>query len=219
MKKARVLLVDDHSLFRKGIASLLGDLKEIEIVGEAGNGQEGIEKARQLKPDIIIMDVEMPKVSGVEAVKVIKNELPQTKVVMLTISEEDADLFNSLKNGAQGYLLKSMEPEELIKEVKDLVNGEVALTKSLAGKILAEFTKICEIRKPSRNHVQYNLTEREEEVLKLVAQGITNKEIAQSLQISENTVKNHLYNIMEKLHLKNRVQIAAFAWREGLVRE
>lgn len=216
MKKTKVLLVDDHALFRKGIASLLKEIEELEIIGEAGNGREALEKAKNLNPDIIIMDVEMPEVNGVEAVKQIKKELPQCTVVMLTIADDDDNLFNSIKNGAQGYLLKSMDPDVLLEEVKGLIRGEAALSKAIASKILKEFTNICS-KHQDINFQKYNLTEREAEVLSLVAHGITNKEIAVSLSITENTVKNHLCNIMEKLHLQNRVQLATFAWREGLV--
>lgn len=216
MPKSKVLLVDDHALFRKGIASLLKDINELEIIGEAGNGREALEKARILNPDIIIMDVEMPELNGVEAVKQIKKELPHCKVVMLTIADDDDNLFNSIKNGAQGYLLKSMDPDDLIEEVKGLLRGEPALSKSIASKILKEFASICN-KHQDINFQKYHLTEREVEVLSLVAHGITNKEIAISLAITENTVKNHLCNIMEKLHLQNRVQLATFAWREGLV--
>lgn len=216
MQKTRVLLVDDHALFRKGIASLLNNLPEIEIVGEAGSGEEGIRKASELKPDIVILDVEMPGLSGVETVDFIKKELPDCKVVMLTISDEDNNLFNSIKNGAQGYLLKSMDPDVLIEEIKSLIKGEAALSKSMASKILNEFARISQ-REVKIDYANHNLTEREAEVLKLVAQGITNKVIANKLAITENTVKNHLCNIMEKLHLQNRVQLATYAWREGLM--
>ncbi|MFZ5943846.1 MAG: response regulator [Bacillota bacterium] len=218
MAKAKILLVDDHALFRKGIASLLSGLDEIEIIGEAGNGREGLEKALALKPDVIIMDVEMPQLTGVEAVKLIKEELSDTKIVMLTISDDDSNLFKSIRNGAQGYLLKSMDPDDLIKEIKGLLKGEAAISKPLAGRILKEFANISNSYKDKEGDFQkFNLTEREAEVLKLVAQGITNKEIAVNLAITENTVKNHLCNIMEKLHLQNRVQLATFALREGLL--
>lgn len=216
MKKAKVLLVDDHALFRKGFASLLTCLDELDIVGEAGNGREALEKARILNPDIIIMDVEMPELNGVEAVKLIKKELPHCTVVMLTIADDNDNLFNSIKNGAQGYLLKSMDPDCLIEEIKGLLHGEVALSKSIASKILNEFSNMCR-KHQSISFQKYSLTEREVEVLGLVAHGITNKEIAASLSITENTVKNHLCHIMQKLHLQNRVQLATFAWREGLV--
>ncbi|NLW24632.1 MAG: response regulator transcription factor [Clostridia bacterium] len=217
MNKARILLVDDHALFRKGIASLLNEVPEFEVIGEASNGKEGVEKALQLKPDIVVLDVEMPGLNGVKAVELIKNSLPECKVVMLTISDDDQNLFDSIKNGAQGYLLKSMDPDELIKEIKGLTKGEAALSKNLAVKILDEFARISKKEVQSGDPQDYNLTEREAEVLILVAQGFTNKEIASRLAITENTVKNHLCNIMEKLHLQNRVQLATFAWREGIV--
>lgn len=216
MSKAKVLLVDDHALFRKGIASLLSGLEEMEIVGEASNGKEGVLKAKELQPEIVILDVEMPEMNGVEAVKHIKDELPDCKVVMLTITDDDDKLFKSIKNGAQGYLLKTMDPDDLIREIKGLLQGEAALSKTIASKILKEFRNVSEKQKEI-DYQKYNLTEREAEVLVQVAQGITNKEIAVRLAITENTVKNHLCNIMEKLHLQNRVQLATFAWREGLM--
>lgn len=216
MTRSKVLLVDDHALFRKGIASLLSELEELEIIGEASNGRDGVLQAKKLKPDIIIMDVEMQEMSGVEAVKHIKEALPDCKVVMLTISDDDDDLFKSIKNGAQGYLLKDMDPDDLIKEIKGLLKGEAALSKNIASRILREFNNLSKKQKDI-DHQKFNLTDREVEVLFQVAQGITNKEIAANLAITENTVKNHLCNIMEKLHLENRVQLATFAWREGLV--
>jgi DNA-binding NarL/FixJ family response regulator len=162
------------------------------------------------------MDVEMPEMDGVEAVKHIKKALPECKVVMLTISDEDDVLFKSIRNGAQGYLLKSIDPDDMIREIRGLLKGEAALSKAIASKILKEFSNIS--RKGKEINLQkYNLSEREKEVLSLVAEGLTNKEIAASLDITENTVKNHLCNIMEKLHLQNRVQLATFAWKEGII--
>lgn len=216
MSKAKILVVDDHALFRKGIISLLSQIEELEIIGEASNGEEGVLKAKELKPDIVLMDVEMPEMDGVEAVKHIKKALPECKVVMLTISDEDDVLFKSIRNGAQGYLLKSIDPDDMIREIRGLLKGEAALSKAIASKILKEFSNIS--RKGKEINLQkYNLSEREKEVLSLVAEGLTNKEIAASLDITENTVKNHLCNIMEKLHLQNRVQLATFAWKEGII--
>ncbi|MGI6224918.1 MAG: response regulator [Peptococcales bacterium] len=217
MQKFKVLLVDDHPLFRKGMVSLLSELEELEIVGEASNGKEGILEAKRLKPDIIILDVEMPVLSGIEAVRHMKEALPNAKVVMLTISDDDDNLFRSIKNGAQGYLLKSMDPEDLIKEIKGLLRGEAALSRTIASKILREFNNLSQRNQKEVDYQKFKLTDREAEVLVQVAQGITNKEIAMNLAITENTVKNHICNIMEKLHLKNRVQLATFAWKEGLV--
>lgn len=216
MSKAKILVVDDHALFRKGIISLLSQIEDLEIIGEASNGEEGVLKAKELKPDIVLMDVEMPEMDGVEAVKHIKKALPECKVVMLTISDEDDVLFKSIRNGAQGYLLKSIDPDDMIREIRGLLKGEAALSKAIASKILKEFSNIS--RKGKEINLQkYNLSEREKEVLSLVAEGLTNKEIAASLDITENTVKNHLCNIMEKLHLQNRVQLATFAWKEGII--
>ena len=212
----RVLLVDDHPLFRKGIASLLSSEPGFEVLGEASNGQEAIEKARDLMPDVILMDISMPGVNGLEATQRIKQEIPYVRIVILTVSDEDQNLFEAIKSGAQGYLLKKIEPQTLFQTLRGVLEGEAPLSRVMATKLLAEFARqrrtASEPRTPSAT-----LTEREKEVLGLLAAGKTNKEIAGALGIAENTVKNHLKNILEKLHLENRVQAATFALREGLL--
>jgi len=212
----RVLLVDDHPLFRKGIASLLSSEPGFEVLGEASNGQEAIEKARDLMPDVILMDISMPGVNGLEATQRIKQEIPYVRIVILTVSDEDQNLFEAIKSGAQGYLLKKIEPQTLFQTLRGVLEGEAPLSRVMATKLLAEFARqrraASEPRTPTAT-----LTEREKEVLGLLAAGKTNKEIAGALAIAENTVKNHLKNILEKLHLENRVQAATFALREGLL--
>ena len=212
----RVLLVDDHPLFRKGIASLLSAEPGFEVLGEASDGQEAIEKARDLMPDVILMDISMPGVNGLEATQRIKQEIPYVRIVILTVSDEDQNLFEAIKSGAQGYLLKKIEPQTLFQTLRGVLEGEAPLSRVMATKLLAEFARqrraASEPRTPTAT-----LTEREKEVLGLLAAGKTNKEIAGALGIAENTVKNHLKNILEKLHLENRVQAATFALREGLL--
>ena len=213
MDKMRILLVDDHVLFRKGLAQLLNTQSDFQVVGEAGDGIEAQAQARELMPDLILMDVNMPHCDGCEAARRIKAELPYALVVMLTVSDDDQDLFTALKNGAQGYLLKKMDPEDLFAQLRGLARGEAPLSRLMASKILREFNRMSAPETPS----EHALTARENQVLQLVALGMTNREIAEKLVVSENTVKNHLRNILAKLHLENRVQAAAYALREGLV--
>lgn len=216
MIKTKILLVDDHLLFRRGIRGILEDEPNIEIVGEGNNGLEGYHLALETKPDIIFMDIRMPQCNGLEAVKMIKKDLPEIKVVMLTVEDEDEYLFEAIKNGAHGYLLKNIDPQELMNYIEGVKKGEAPISKELASKILKEFSNLA---KGVVNTIceKNELTQREKEVLKFVSLGSTNKEIASELCISENTVKNHVRNILEKLHMQNRVQAAAYAMREGLI--
>lgn len=211
----RVLLVDDHGLFRKGIASILAGERGFEVVGEASDGQQAVERARELMPDVILMDIFMPGGNGLEATRQIKEILPYVKIVMLTVSEEDQNLFEAIKSGAQGYLLKKIEPQELFAMLKGVVQGDAPISRAMAAKILGEFAR--QTRQAVASSPRATLTAREQEVLELVTHGKSNKEIAAALAITENTVKNHLKNILEKLHLENRVQAATFALRQGLV--
>jgi len=212
----RVLLVDDHVLFRKGLASLIDPLEDMEVVGEASDGREALERARELMPDLILMDIHMPGWDGLKATQLIKEEMPYVKIVMLTISDDDEDIFEAIKSGAQGYILKNLEPEDLFEMLRGVYRGEASISGLTAARILNEFARLAQ-RKSSVSSSGESLTPREREVLQLVAQGATNKEIASQLFIAENTVKNHLRNILAKLHLGNRVQAAAYALREGLI--
>ncbi len=216
MEPIRVLLVDDHILFRKGIANLLSAQPDMEVVGEAGDGREALQKARELMPDLILMDIVMTGMSGREATKFIKEEMPYVKIVMLTVSERDSDLFEAIRGGADGYLLKDLEPAELYRMCRGVFRGEAPLSPLMAAKILREFSSLADVRGDAVGPAG-KLTPREIEVLELVVQGGTNKEIGESLCLAENTVKNHLRNILAKLHLRNRAQAAAYAVREGLV--
>lgn len=209
----KVLLVDDQTLFRKAVASFLASSPDVEVVGEAEDGLQAIEKAVQLQPDIILMDVRMPNCDGLEATKKIKALMPEVKIVMLTISDEDEDLFEAIKNGAQGYLLKNMRPEDLLEYMGDAFKGKAALTPAVAQKILHEFIRLSQ-KPPEKSSALEVLTAREREILGMVTEGASNKEIAARLHITEGTVKNHLHNVLEKLHLRNRSQAAAIAIKE-----
>lgn len=209
----RVLLVDDHALVRNGLASLL-TANNIEVVGEAGGGLEALQKARKLKPDIVLMDVKMPGCNGLEATRLIKAEMPEIKIVMLTVSDDDEDLFEAIKSGANGYLLKNLKAENFLALLEGVSRGEAAISPILATKIIEEFARQARAASPQARN---DITSRETDVLKLVTAGNSNKAIASTLNISENTVKYHLRNIMEKLHLRNRSQIVAYAMSKGLV--
>jgi DNA-binding NarL/FixJ family response regulator len=218
MDELRILLVDDHSLFRKGIAALLATRPNFKVVGEASDGVEALDKARELVPDVILMDLAMPRRDGLEATRLIKQELPNVHIIMLTVSDDDHNLFAAIKNGADGYLLKTLEPLELYEMLNKLYNNEAPISGKLAFRILQEF------RQMKQNHANPpaapdELTAREIEILELVVQGATNKQISETFFITENTVKIHLRNILEKLHLQNRIQAAVYAVRQGLVKD
>ncbi|MFQ5922351.1 MAG: response regulator [Anaerolineales bacterium] len=219
MTGLRILLADDHALFRDGIASLLAAW-DMEVVGQASNGLEAVEKAGELQPDLILMDINMPELNGLEATQKIREQWPDINIVMLTVSEDDEHLFEAVKSGAQGYLLKNIEAQEFNDLLEGLVRGEAAMPRNLAAKILDEFSRLAqqpEAGKKSSDHDE--LTPREHDVLELLADGQSNKEIAASLSLSENTVKYHVRNILSKLHLRSRTQAAAYAIREGLAED
>jgi DNA-binding NarL/FixJ family response regulator len=210
----RVLLVDDHALVREGIAGLLATQPDIEIAGEAEDGFQALEQARATMPDVILMDIEMPRCDGLEATRLIKREMPYVKIVILTIHDVDKRLFEAVRNGAQGYLLKDIGSAELIKMLRGMERGEAPISRTMAARILDEFARQDETPQLDGELL---LTRREREVLQWVARGASNREIAEALVISENTVKNHMRNILSKLHLSNRAQVMAYALRRGLV--
>lgn len=214
MAPIKLLLVDDQLLFRKGLRALFDAQEDFEVVGEAAHGLEALDKARAFRPHVILMDVHMPTCDGVEATRLIKQEMPETKVIALTVSDEDEDLFGAIKAGAEGYLLKDLRPEELYERIHEVLRGETPVSPAVGGKLLREFRR--RPWKESQDTPEAELTPREVEILQLVAEGLTNAEIAGKLYVVEGTVKNHLHNILEKLHLQNRVQAATFAIREGL---
>jgi RNA polymerase sigma factor (sigma-70 family) len=216
MDTIKVLVVDDHALFRRGIMSVLANQESLEVVGEASDGLEAIKKAEEVAPDVILMDLNMPRCTGLEATQALGAKMPQVNILVLTVSDNEADLFAAIKFGARGYILKNAEPEELIHAIFHIAQGGVIISPVMATKLLTEFKETAK-EKEATEEANANLSPREGEVLQLVAQGATNKEIAESLFISENTVKTHLRNIMEKLHLANRSQAAAYAVKKGLV--
>jgi len=209
-----VVIADDHVLYRRGLQLVMSHEDGIDIVGEAADGEEAVAKAIELVPDVVLMDVRMPRTSGIQACQQITEQVPSARILMLTMSDDEADLFEAVKSGAQGYLPKDLEAERLFTLLDGVTRGEPALTPGLARKLLGEFA-----RPPVRaERSPQALTEREREVLELLVQGVTsNRELAERLFVTENTVKYHLRNILDKLHLQNRAQVIAYALRHGLV--
>jgi DNA-binding NarL/FixJ family response regulator len=211
----RVLVVDDQQLFRRGLTMLLGVEDDIDVVGEAGDGIAATELATTAVPDVILMDVRMPKRSGIEACVAIKEAAPTARIIMLTVSDEEADLYDAVKNGASGYLLKDSSIDEVAQAIRVVADGQSLISPSMAIKLLDEFKQMS--RSDRQQVPTPKLTDRELEVLKLVAQGLNNREIAKRLFISENTVKNHVRNILEKLQLHSRMEAVMYAVREKLL--
>jgi DNA-binding NarL/FixJ family response regulator len=219
MSELRILLVDDHALFRRGIALLLQAEKNMNVVGEANDGCEAIELTRELQPDVILMDIHMPNCGGVTAVKQIRQELPQAKIIMLTVSDHDQDLFAAIKAGAQGYLLKNLEPHQLTEMLNGIAQGAAPMSGVITAKLLRQLQQPGTSNETIKNGQLPALSDREIEVLRHVIEGAANNEIAKKLHITRNTVKMHLRSILEKLGVQNRVQAAVKAVREGLVDE
>ena len=213
----RVIIVDDHALFRRGLQMVLEVEDDIEVVGEAGDGADAVAKAEETVPDVVLMDVRMPKRSGLEATRSIKEILPNTKILMLTISDEEADLYDAIKSGASGYLLKEISIEEVANAVRAVNAGQSLISPSMASKLLNEFASMVKRSDERAGVPAPRLTDRELQVLKLVARGHNNRDIAKELFISENTVKNHVRNILEKLHLHSRMEAVVYAVRERLL--
>ncbi len=215
LARMRVLLVDDHTLFRKALASMLAAREDMQVVGDVENGKEAVALAARLEPDLVLMDIHMPGGDGIAAAKAIKKATPQVKVVMLTAYDDDEDLFTAIKSGADGYILKSLHPSQLFLLLDGIRRGEAPISGVMADRILREFRKAdqepCD---PAEGHAA--LTPKEVETLELLVQGRSNRDIANALSVSENTVKRHLVDIMDKLHLQNRIQLAVYAVRQGL---
>lgn len=210
-----ILIADDHALFRDSLKSLL-EARGLTVVGEAGNGREAVELARSLQPDVVLMDLSMPEMDGLAATRQLSADQPGVKVVILTASDEDAKLFEAIKAGAQGYLLKNLESDEFFALLEGIGRGEPGLTPALARKLLLEFARPPQPAAPA--HDPDALTDREREVLELLVQGVTsNRKLARELGVSENTVKFHVRNILDKLHLHNRAQVISHAIRNKIV--
>lgn len=211
----RILIADDHALFRDGLRSLLL-AQGHEVVGEAKNGREAIALTHQIKPDLVLMDISMPEVNGIEATRAIVASMPETKVVVLTASDEEATLFDAIKSGAQGYLLKNLEADAFFDMLDRAQRGEPALTPVLARKLLQEFAKPAASATPPSE--EETLTAREREVLELMVEGVTsNRKLAHRLNVSENTVKFHVRNILDKLRLHTRAEVVGYALRKGIL--
>ncbi|HEX2381252.1 MAG TPA: response regulator transcription factor [Acidimicrobiales bacterium] len=211
----RVLICDDHALFRRGLVMVLESEDGIEVVAEAEDGEEAIRRAQDAAPDVVLMDVRMPRMSGIDATRAISETAPAAKVLMLTVSDEEEDLYEAVKAGATGYLLKEISIEEVANAIRAVVTGQSLISPSMASKLLSEFNNLA--RQAQQKVVAPKLTDRELQVLKLVAQGMSNREAAETLFISENTVKNHVRNILEKLHLHSRMEAVVYAVREKLL--
>lgn len=210
----KVLVADDHKLFRQGLISLMKTREDfVEIVGEAETGEDAVKMAEELRPDVILLDIYMPEMDGLQAAKEIRARFPEIAIVMLTSSERDGHLYEAVKLGVAGYLLKSLDANELFDLLNGVVRGEIAMTRSMAGQML----KAVANRAVDSERGEQALTERELFVLRLVASGASNIEIAETLSISVNTVKSHLKNILDKLQLENRTQAATYAIKHGLV--
>lgn len=219
----KLMLVDDHPLFIESLQYLL-ETYGIEVSGVANNGKEAVGKARLLRPDMILMDIMMPGCSGIDALKLIKAELPDTKIVMLTASDEDENLFEAVKYGASGYLLKSTNANTLVEMLSDLQKGEVHLTSGLAARLLEEFrqkaAKEAENVRPAENQtLKEQLTSRQIEILEMVARGVTYKDAGEALGLTERTLKYHMGRIIGLLHMENRSQVIAYAVRMGIIKE
>ncbi len=207
----RVLIVDDHAIVRKGIRALLAVKHDIQVVGEAANGVEAVAQAQALRPDVVLMDLMMPKMDGIQAIKEITAQLPGTRILVITTYAGDEQVFPAIKAGALGYLLKDSEPQELIQAIRQVYRGEPSLDPTVARKVLAELAG-----PPKKPLTPDPLTARELDILRLIAQGQSNKEIAAHLVIAEETVHSHVSNILSKLHLASRTQAALYALKEGI---
>ena len=208
----RVLIVDDHTIVRKGIRALLAEIAGLEVVGEAADGQEAISQAARLNPDVILMDLGMPRLDGIEATRLIKAERPESRILVMTSFATDDKVLPAIKAGAQGYLLKESAPDDLVQAIQQIYHGQSSLHPVIARKVLQEIAHPAD-RPPTPEP----LTEREVTVLRLVGEGWDNRDIAEELHITDATVRTHVSNIMSKLYLANRVQAALYALREGLI--
>ncbi|MDD5329171.1 MAG: response regulator transcription factor [Sulfuricella sp.] len=214
----RVLIVDDHTLFRSGIKALLQRQEDFEVVGEAGDGLEGLKRAKSIQPDVVLLDLHMPGIGGREAVKLLAEEVPESNVLMLTVSEDAEDLVETLRAGASGYLLKNIETEFLLDAIRAAARGESVMSPQMTGKLMTGLRTIDKPGAPS-DQEEEKLSPREAEIIVFLARGASNKEIARELNVAESTVKVHVQNILKKLKLTSRVQAAVFAVEHRLVKK
>lgn len=217
MERIRVLVADDHVLYRRGLEMVLGQEPDIEIVGEANDGVEAVAAVEELLPDVVLMDVRMPRLSGPDATMKVKELVPSTKIIMLTISDEEQDLYDAVRAGANGYLLKDVPGEQIADGIRQVQGGMSLISPSMASTLLSEFAQMIKRQEERPAMPVPRLTERELQVLKLVARGMANRDIAKELFISENTVKNHVRNILEKLQLHSRMEAVMYAVREKIL--
>jgi two-component system NarL family response regulator len=213
----RVLIADDQAVFRRGLLVVLSSEVDIDVVAEAEDGSEAVAKAEETTPDVVLMDVRMPRVNGIEATRQIRELMPSTRVLMLTVSDEEDDLYEAIKAGATGYLLKEISVEEVAHAIHAVMQGQSLISPSMASKLIHEFNALARRAAEKEQLPAPALTARELEVLKLVARGMSNKDVADQLFISENTVKNHVRNILEKLHLHSRMEAVMYAVRKHLL--
>lgn len=219
LEPIRTLIVDDHALFRRGLEIVLVTEPDIEVVGEASDGAEAVAKAGESLPDVVLMDIKMPRSSGIEACRAIKDIAPSARIIILTMSDEEEDLFDAIKAGATGYLLKDIPLDQVAEAVRSVHGGQPLISPSMAGKLLTEFASLArrDDEEPPQQVPAPKLTDREMQVLKLVARGMNNRDIAKELFISDNTVKNHVRNILEKLQIHSRMEAVMVAVREKLI--
>lgn len=214
MDKIGVLIADDHTLFRRGVRKMLETEDDMSVLGEASTGREALQMARELMPDVILMDVQMPEMDGIEATRALHREMPHIGIVFVTMHANDEFVFRGLQAGGRGYVVKDADPETMLRAIRAVAKGESLLDASVAQKVMRQFAALDRSPTPLVD----SLTPREVEVLKLIAEGMSNKEIAGRLGLSEKTVKNHINNILSKLHLYDRTQATLYAIRSGLVK-
>src|SRR6266567_4269870 len=219
LEPIRTLIVDDHALFRRGLEIVLVTEPDIEVVGEASDGTEAVERAAASLPDVVLMDVRMPRSSGIEACRAIKDVAPSARIIILTMSDEEEDLFDAIKAGASGYLLKDIPLDQVAEAVRSVHGGQSLISPSMAGKLLTEFASLArrDDHEPPQQLPPPKLTDREMQVLKLVARGMNTRDIGKELFISDNTVKNHVRNILEKLQIHSRMEAVMVAVRDKLI--
>ncbi len=214
MKPIRVVIADDHVIMREGVALILDNLPEFEVIGQAVNGRQAVEIIESTRPDIALLDISMPELGGIDAVKLIRECCPETNALMLTMHDDDAIFFEAIQAGAAGYVLKGSRPTELIEALKAVSNGDVYLSPPMTRKLVNSFLSSADNQETSRIKL---LTNRETEVMQLLAQGLTNRKVAQQLVISPSTVQTHRTHIMEKLELNNRAELVRYAMRHDLI--